>query len=185
MTTPGVNSRRLHPVSLSSPLPDMIPTSRRVEYALGYLGLGLHAQAADELAAVGREDCFAPEVMGARVELHLAMKQWKRVVGDARRLLELDQNNVAAWIALGCALRRTESVGAARDLLLRSERLHGAKHAVIHYNLACYTCLLGDLQAAKAHLAKACTMDSEFKTAARDDPDLRAIAAFVREVNAT
>lgn len=160
----------------------MIPTARRVQYAYGYLGLGLLAEAAHELDAVTEADQFAPEVMAARVDLFMAAHEWGRVVEYARRLLELDQNNVAAWISLGCAVRRVENVAAAKQVLLEAERLHGGQHAVIHYNLACYTCLLGEMTAAKAYLTCACRMDANFKAAALKDPDLAALADFVREL---
>lgn len=162
----------------------MISTARRVEYALGYVGLGLLQEAADELAAVRLEDRYAREVMGVRVELHIATQQWDCVAEDARRLLALDQDNVSAWVALGCALRRLDGVAAAKQLLLKADQLHGATHAVIAYNLACYTCLLGELEVAKAYFARACRTDTSFKAAGLTDPDLEGISDFVRAVNA-
>jgi Flp pilus assembly protein TadD len=158
----------------------MIPTSRRLEYALGYVSLGLIAEAEAELAAVCPDDREAPEVAALRLELHMAAKRWDLVAEQARALLLQDQDNVGAWVALGCAVRRVENVAAARDLLLRAEPLHGAKHAVIHYNLACYFCLLGEHEAAKARLAIACRMDPSFKHTALEDPDLEAIGDAVR-----
>lgn len=162
----------------------MISTSRRVEYAIGYLGLGLLQEAAAELDAVDEADRFAPEVMAARLDLHTTAKEWDRVADYARRLLALDEDNVAAWVALGCAVRRTESLLAAKQVLLQAERLHGATHAVIHYNLACYTCLLGELEVAKVYLAYACKLDPAFKAAALADPDLQAIAPMIRRLSA-
>lgn len=160
----------------------MISTARRIEYALGYLKLGLLDQASDELEAVDFADRFTPEVMAARLDLHIAAKHWDIVANYARRLIDLDQDDVGAWIALGCAVRRTESVAAARDLLLKIEPIYGGTHAVIHFNLACYHCILGDIEAAKESLAKACRMNPRFKAAALDDPDLEGMWAQIAEL---
>lgn len=133
------------------------------------------AEAAAELEAVPRRDRFAPAVMAARVEVHTAAGQWDVVATFARRVLKMDAENVAAWISLGCAVRRTEGVDAARQLLLTLVPRFGSKHAIIHYNLACYTCLVGEIETAKDCLAVACKMDAGFKAAALSDPDLQAL----------
>lgn len=158
----------------------MIPTARRLQYALGYISLGLLQEAEAELEAVSPEDREAPDVEALRLDLNTAAKRWDAVAEQARRLLLRDQDNVGAWVALGCAVRRVENVAAARDLLLKAEPLHGAQHAVIHYNLACYHCLLGEAETAKARLAIACKMDPSFKQTALADPDLEAMAETVR-----
>ena len=52
------------------------------------------------------------------------------------------------------ATRRAVSIDAARLLLLEAvERMPNA--AILHYNLACYECQLGDLEVAKARLRHA------------------------------
>ncbi len=153
----------------------MISTAQRVKYASGYVALGLLDHASDELEAVDFRDRFSIDVMTARLELHMAAEQWDIVANFARRLVDLDPDDVDAWIALGCAVRRTEGLPAARDVLLKIEPVHGDKRAVIHFNLACYNCLLGDITTAKDHLTKACQMDARFKAMALDDPDLESM----------
>jgi hypothetical protein len=48
------------------------------------------------------------------------------------------------------------------------------KSAELHYNLACYACLLGDMKEARQRLEIACKMDDHFKASALDE-DLRAL----------
>ena len=60
-------------------------------------------------------------------------------------------------------------------MLLKAESTRGLASAVLHYNLACYACLMGDMEQAKNRLSTACKMDADFKTSALDDPDLSAI----------
>ena len=44
----------------------MIPTTRRLEYARGYIELGMVDQASDELEAIGWDDWMKPEVLAMR-----------------------------------------------------------------------------------------------------------------------
>jgi Flp pilus assembly protein TadD len=131
--------------------------------------------ASDELESVDFADRFLPAVIEARINLHMAAGHWDVVGNFARKVLLTDETNLNAWIALGCAVRRTESVTAARDLLLSIEPKLGKDNAIIHYNLACYLCLLGNIAGAKERLATACKMDGNFRAAALDDPDLKAM----------
>ncbi|MCR6654656.1 MAG: hypothetical protein NVV63_02345 [Opitutus sp.] len=130
-------------------------------------------QASDEMEAISFEDRQSVEVMSARLDLHAAAGHWDIVESFARTILKQDSNHVQAWVSLGCAVRRTTSVEAARDALLAAECALKEEHAIIHYNLACYYCLLGDHETAKMRLGLACRKDSSFKAAALDDPDLK------------
>ncbi len=69
------------------------------------------------------------------------------------------------------ATRRADSIEAARLILIDAlERLPDA--AVLHYNLACYNCQLGDLPLAKRRLKRAFKLDRTFREKALQDPDL-------------
>jgi hypothetical protein len=46
-------------------------------------------------------------------------------------------------------------------------------HALIHYNLACYECQLGNLGDAKALLQRAFALDDSLSRNAIDDEDLK------------
>ncbi len=50
------------------------------------------------------------------------------------------------------------------------------------FNLACYYCLLGDDAKARERLRKACKMEKQWKEAALDDPDLKAIWGDVEAI---
>lgn len=43
---------------------------------------------------------------------------------------------------------------------------------LIHYNLACYECRLGELSSAKEHLNKAFELQPKYRAMALDDADL-------------
>lgn len=156
-------------------LAPVIPTGKRVQYAIGYAQLGLFKEAAAELEAIVPAERNRPDVMAARVELHREAGEWEQVADYARQLLAVDASDLGAWISLGCAMRRVENVAAAKELLLLAEARLGEGHAIIHYNLACYHCLLGEPDEARRRLAEAWRLDASFRRIALDDPDLLAM----------
>jgi hypothetical protein len=150
----------------------VISTARRIEYAQGFLQLNLFKEAAAELSAVTGRDRFSTEMLAARVELHMATKEWLIVSKFARCLTERAPDEPHGWIAWAYATRRLVDVPAAEVILLEAEKHIGGTCALLHYNLACYRCVLGDHGMAEQRLVKACQMDAIWKTAAMNDEDL-------------
>lgn len=168
--------------ALTAPVPPaytrpsaMISTRRHLEFAAGYLALGLIAEAAEELALVQREDWAEPEVLTARIELHMAKREWDMVAGCGELLARRQPEEEQGWISWGYALRELDRVAEAKAVLLEAEPFHGKRCALIHYNLACYDCLLGDHASAKKRLRLAYEMDKQWKQAALNDDDLKAM----------
>jgi hypothetical protein len=153
----------------------MIPTRRHLEYATGYLELGLPAAAAEELEAITGPDRLSAEVMQVRANLYLQTGQWDLLLAVARELTRLRPEDEHGWIHAAYALRELERIVEAKAVLLEAEPRHGTACALLHYNLACYHCLLGELPAAKTRLAIACRMNGEWKKSALDDRDLSAL----------
>ncbi len=150
-------------------------TARRLRHSAGYLGLGMIAEAARELDGIVDQDRLTPEVMSARVDLHMHAKQWDLVVAASRELAQLVPEDDKGWISWAFALRELNRVEEARTVLLGAEPRLGKKCGILHYNLACYHCLLGDRKEAKRRLALASAISAEWKNAARDDIDLTAL----------
>ena len=150
----------------------MIPTHRRLEYASGYLALGMLKDAATELNLIEGDDAESAEALLLWVQLHHEAKQWNPLIKVAKAFAKVSPGEEQGWISWAYALRELQRVREAQEVLLQAEPLHGKTSAVLHYNLACYACLLGDREKAKRHLAKAFKMDAEFKESALEDPDL-------------
>lgn len=150
-------------------------TPRHLRYASGYMELGMLDDAAFEIEAIAFEDRFAPPVLAVRVELYMAAKQWEIVVGVARELAAQCPTSERAWICWAYALRELQRIDEARAVLLKAEPMHGENSAVLHYNLACYYCLLGDLETARQRLSRACKIDPNLKDEALEDSDLVAV----------
>ena len=153
----------------------MIPTGRRLQFARGYIGLGMLDEAARELDAILAVDRPKPEVTSVWVDLHMEAKRWVQLERVGRTFARSQPQEDKGWISWAYALRELNRIEEAKAVLLEAEPLHGRTCGVLHYNLACYACLLGDRTEAKRRLAMACKMNREWKTAALDDPDLAAM----------
>lgn len=92
--------------------------------------------------------------------------RWAQVV--AKQLAVDDASNLQWPIALAYATRRLESLEAARAILLDAVSRH-PKEPIIHYNLGCYSCQLGDLESAKDHLKRAFALEPQCRAMALDE----------------
>jgi hypothetical protein len=62
----------------------------------------------------------------------------------------------------------------AKAVLLEGEQHLGESSAILHFNLACYECQLGDIEAAKVRLRRACKLGGkEIQALALDEEDLK------------
>jgi predicted Zn-dependent protease len=153
----------------------MIPTRRHLEFASGYLELGMVTEASDELEAITGSDRLSAEVMQVRADLYMEGKEWELLLAVARELARQRPEAEKGWIYSAYALRELGRIGEAKAVLIAAEPKHGVACAVLHYNLACYHCLLGERAEARRRLAMACRMNPEWKAAALEDADLAAL----------
>jgi len=144
----------------------------RVRFVEGYLGLGMLRQAAAELRAIRAKDRNLPAVLAAGAELHLESREWEQLITAGRELARRHPGTPQGWIHWAYALRELGRIEQALEVLLEAEPLH-PKVGVIHFNLACYHCLLGEMPAAKRRLERACRIKTDWKKTALEDPDLK------------
>ena len=152
----------------------MISTRRYLDYALGYIELGLFADAREELARI-EPDRQTPAVLAVHLELAMGEETWDEVIALAPQVVATDSPNERPWIAWAYALRERQQITEARDVLLRGEPLISEPSVLVDYNLACYYCLLGDLPEARRRLDLVIARDPHWKKDARQDPDLAAL----------
>ncbi len=150
----------------------MIPPETHLSYALGYLQLGLVAEAREELAALPPEVLCATPALAVRLEIAMADETWDEVIQIAPELVGHDASLERPWIAWAYALREREKISEAQETLLAGARLIKDPSPLVPYNLACYACLLGDTAEATRLLAVAIARDKTWRDIARDDPDL-------------
>jgi tetratricopeptide (TPR) repeat protein len=145
-----------------------------VEYTTGYLALGMLAEAAAELAAIEAADRNHPEVLSAACDLHSETRDWPGMIEAGQTLARVRPDHPHGWVSWAYALREIQKVREAQEVLHEAESLHPAC-GVLHYNLACYACLLGDRDEAERRLRLALEIDPSWKESALADSDLAAM----------
>ena len=141
---------------------------------VGALRVADRREPAERGGVLGRD-----RVEQAHAELAMAAKVWTAVVSFARRLTEVEPGDLQGWVWWAYALREMQQIREARRVLLQIEATHGDDHAIVPYNLACYYCLLGELDTARRYFSKACKMDPHFKESLATDPDLTGLRADI------
>lgn len=149
-----------------------ISTARRLEYARGFLALGLVEEAKEELDEIPEVEQGSLEMMEVMMDYHSQRENWKSAASLAESVTAQKPDEPHGWISWAYAVRRSRSIAAAERILLRAEKRIGQTCALVHYNLACYRCQQGDHLGALSRLAIAFRMESHWKQAALADPDL-------------
>jgi len=157
-----------------------ISTARRLQYAAGYLALGLVADAEAELDAIEGEDRKSDEVLELTIDLHSARQNWDLAVTAAQEYVHRQPDDPKGWISWAFALRRLKSIADAEQILLLAEKRIGSTCALVHYNLACYRCLAGDTAGALEALSLAVQLDPANAKSAVEDADFASIRSDER-----
>jgi Flp pilus assembly protein TadD len=146
---------------------------RQMQAAEGWLGLGDPASAGEELDALPPEVQRHPAVLRLRWEIFSAARQWESALEVATALTQTEPNDKHAWLSRSFALHELKrTVEARENLLAVLDKFPG--YALMRYNLACYECQLGNLEAACACLREAFALPGgkEFRSTGMIDPDL-------------
>jgi tetratricopeptide (TPR) repeat protein len=144
---------------------------RHLDTTLGYLALGMHQDAWDELESLPPELRADVGVIELRIEILQRLEKWESARVLAESLAKRCPENPHWWILWAYSLRREQSVEAAQRVLREARAIH-PNVGMIAYNLACYACMLGDLEEARILLQIAFSLDPLLRKTALDDPDL-------------
>jgi Flp pilus assembly protein TadD len=142
----------------------------------GYIELGMHEEASEELEKITPEVRHRPEVLLARVLIYQQTKRWVAMAAVAAQLVDSAPDEPGHFSALAYATRRADSIERAREILLRAAALHRSD-AEVQFNLACYEAQLGNLPLARSYLAVALELEPDLRVSALDDPDLERLWA--------
>ena len=160
------------------------PDSHHLSAAIGWLGLGNVAEAGAELEKIAAQFQSHPDALAVQFDIHAAAGRWDAAAEIAGTLTRLEPEQPGAWISLAYATRRKAGGGIpqARTILIQAQQTF-PKEKIIAYNLACYDCQLGDLNAARSWLEKACALGDarKIKHMALQDPDLEPLWPDIRE----
>ena len=114
----------------------------------------------------------------------VAKTNYKEAVEAFRKATDLNSSSFLSWLSLGYSSKEggdlesaISSTKTAMDLA--ETPLH---QGMVLYNLACYTCLSGDIEKALTYLEHCFKKDASIKDWARDDSDLVALRSDPRYV---
>src|SRR5438552_8350596 len=136
-------------------------------------------EANTELDKIDPFNRAVPEVLALRIAIYRGLEKWELMQEIAKRLAEFQPDNIQWTISLAYAIRRANSIQAAKEVLLNAEAKF-PKEPAVKYNLACYFCQTGDIQNAKYYLKKAFEIDLNWRTAALQDEDLQPLWESLR-----
>lgn len=148
-----------------------IGTKVRMQRANGFRILEMYEDAEEELSKISPEDRLGRNVLTMNLAVRQDAEDWSSMLKTARILRHQYPDTSEWWIAEAYALRRSESLEAAHEVLLDAEKRH-IRDACIKYNLACYSCQKGDVEKALRYLLKAVELDAKYKKLALADDDL-------------
>ncbi len=147
------------------------PDLRHLNAAQGFASLGMYQHANAELEEIDPFCRALPEVLEVRLDIYRGSAKWDLMQVVAEKLVQHDPGEPQWAISCAYATRRAVSIEAAKLILMKALERH-PDDELIHYNLACYQCRLGELSSAKEHLKKALELQPKYRAVALDDPDL-------------
>ena len=154
--------------------PLLPPDNHHLAAVEGWLGLGNPAEAAQELEQISPAARQHPEVLGASYQVSAATRNWESATVSARAICETIPESPFGWIHLAYALHELKRTREAYEVLIPVLETFPDDY-VMRYNLACYSCQLGDLAEARRWLRQAVPLagPNEIKRMAADDLDLQ------------
>jgi tetratricopeptide (TPR) repeat protein len=162
------------------------PDNLHLQAAVGWLELGDHLEANEELEKITASLRAHPDVLVVRWQVYAKAEQWEGAFEIARSLVAMVPDFPNDWIYQAESLRRMPGQGvkgAWAALLPAADKF--PKEAAILYNLACYSCLLGKIADAWAWLEMAFKVvgdQKQLKLRALNDRDLEQLWAEIREI---
>jgi predicted Zn-dependent protease len=142
--------------------------------AEGWLELGDHLEANEELKRISLQCRFHPQVLLVRWEIYARENHWEFAHTIAHGLVALAPEEAIGWINRSFALHQMRRTVEAWHALLPAVKKF-PKNPTIAYNLACYACQLGSLDESRSWLTKAIELGdaAKIRQLAQGDPDLK------------
>jgi predicted Zn-dependent protease len=149
----------------------MTEWERHIAAAQGYVELGLHAEAQEELTHLPQHQRDRSDVVELTVLCLMQEGRWASALKKAHHLCQNEPNQPGGFIHAAYCLHELERTQEALDLLARGPASLRSK-PVYYYNLGCYLARLGQDEKALQLLKQCFEMDSSLRRDARQDPDL-------------
>jgi tetratricopeptide (TPR) repeat protein len=156
---------------------------RHLDAAEGWVELGNHLEANEELECITPQLRAHPDVLHVRYRVLAAAKKWEMAAEVAQAIAKLVPTDSFGFFHLAYALHELKRTKEARDVLLPIVDKFPDDY-LIRFNLACYFCQLGKLKEAWRWLEKAIDLadTKELKLMALNDPDLQPLWAEISQI---
>lgn len=145
--------------------------------------MGAVREAVRELNAIARPHHGHPDVLEILWRVRAQEKDWDAAVEVAGELIRTAPDRVNGWVNRSYSLHE---LGRTREALdgLKAVISRFPKDSIIPYNLACYSCRLGDEMAAQNWILLAARLrpKEEIRSMGLEDPDLKALQGFLRDL---
>jgi tetratricopeptide (TPR) repeat protein len=162
----------------------MTELHRRIAAAQGYVELGLHAEAREELAALPVEAHGRVDVVELTLLCLMGEKRWEEAFALAASLCLKEPAEPGGFIHAAFCLHELDRTAEALDFLSRGPA-ELRKKPEYFYNMGCYHAKLGQQDKALRYLKQAFEMDPGLRHHARRDPDLDGVRALLQRSAAT
>lgn len=153
----------------------------KIRAAEGYSELGMYAEALCEIQELPAAYRDHPTVLSICGHSQIMLKDWQGALQTFTLLIEIAPKNPDGFLHKAYCLHELNQTSEAKDILVKGA-IHLKGNPIFYYNLACYECLLGNLDIAEELLEQSFEMDEKFKRTWLTDPDLIALRArFLKE----
>jgi predicted Zn-dependent protease len=157
--------------------------AHRPESAEGWLKLGNHLEANEELEKVTPSYRVHPDVLEMRWRVYEAAKHWEMCLELAKALTDLAPKRMSGWLKLAATLH---AMGQSEDACQIMVDVMDAfsDNPLFLYNLACYACQADRLQDAVTWLDEVFKLDKkgDLKRLALEDPMLESLWKRIGQV---
>ena len=130
------------------------PNSTHLNAAHGWLELGNYQEAFNELEEIEPEWRIHPDVLEARWLLYEMAEKWEFCIEISNTLVKMKPDDLSCWIRRSYVLHKLERTQEAYDGLKPALDTFKGEW-LLQYNLACYTCLLGNVDEARELIEEA------------------------------
>jgi tetratricopeptide (TPR) repeat protein len=145
---------------------------RSILAAQGYHELGLWREAWRELDGLSDAAQHRPDVLEMRVLILINERKWREALVLSRQLAEVAPEEEGGWVHSAYCLHEMGRTREAIQALLSAPASLKEK-AIFHYNYACYSCVLGQIDAAREALLRSFALDKRYRDYALGDHDLK------------
>jgi len=154
----------------------MTEAERRIIAAQGYVELGLHEEAREELSPLPVEMHGRVDVIEITLLCLMGEHRWAEALALATRLCQQEPMEPGGLIHAAFCLHELGQTAAAVDVLSRGPATLRTK-PVYYYNMGCYHACLGHFDKSLTYLERAFEMDGTLRLHAKKDHDLDCLRA--------